>query len=266
MTTRHDTSGGTIDQLLLDTGHSDAVELRAALSALALLGQLAVPAPGPELAAMLAGPHNDLTRQRWLRKHRPAVIGLAVLAGMGLGVSGVAATSPSLGDGQGRRSVQQLTLDWTPGWSIAGVPVLPAASRPEELGTGAASDAGDPGMPASEPTTPAVAEGGQYSVPVTPEPAPALAEHGRGPASDRGDAGKSSDGQQFSGNDNASQGGSSKRVALDTAAESVAGDTSGPGSALKKWHLPDAEKDRTVSGSAASAVDALNSWLGNLHR
>ncbi|WP_427173453.1 hypothetical protein [Arthrobacter sp. 92] len=262
MTTRHDFSGGTIEQLLFDAGHSDAVELRAALTALASLGQLAVPAPGPELAAMLAGPHNDLTRQRWLRKHRPAVIGLAVLAGMGLGVSGVAATSPRPGEGQGLRSVQQLTLDWTPGWSIAGVPVVPTAGEPQESATGAASDAGDPGLPASGSAAPAKLEGGEYSVPVTPEPAPALEEHGRGPASDPGDAGKSSDGQH-SGSGNASQGGSSKPVGLDPAGESGGGDILGSGATLKKLHLPATEKTRTVSGSSASAVDSLNSWLGN---
>ncbi|GAP56231.1 hypothetical protein AHiyo6_27960, partial [Arthrobacter sp. Hiyo6] len=41
MTTRHDFSGGTIEQLLFDAGHSDAVELRAALTALASLGHVA---------------------------------------------------------------------------------------------------------------------------------------------------------------------------------------------------------------------------------
>lgn len=125
MTTREDFSGGTVSQLLLDAGHSDVPELRAALLSIASLGQMQAPAPGPELAAMLAGPKDELTRRRWLRRHRPAVVGLAVLAGMGLGVSGVAATSQVSGDGSGRWSVQQLTTDWTPGWTL---PLPPAAA------------------------------------------------------------------------------------------------------------------------------------------
>jgi hypothetical protein len=132
MTTREDFSGGTINQLLLDAGHSDAPELRAALLSIASLAQMQAPAPGPELAAMLAGPRDDLTRPRhdltrprWLRRHRPAVVGLAVLAGMGLGVSGVAATSQVSGDDSGPWSVQQLTTDWTPGWTL---PLAPAAA------------------------------------------------------------------------------------------------------------------------------------------
>jgi len=118
MTTRDDFSGGSVDQLLLDAGHTDVPELRAALLSIASLAQMEAPAPGPELAHMLAGPRDELTRQRWLRKHRPTVVGLAVLAGMGLGVSGVAATSQGSGDGSGLWSVQQLTTDWAPGWTL----------------------------------------------------------------------------------------------------------------------------------------------------
>jgi hypothetical protein len=130
MTTSNDFSGGTVDEVLLDAGHSEVHELRALLCSLASLAQLPAPAPGPELAAMLAGPCDELTRQRWLRKHRPAVIGLAVLAGMGLGVSGVAATSSVPGTGSGLRSVQLLTSDWIPAWTIP-LPSRPtAAQRP----------------------------------------------------------------------------------------------------------------------------------------
>lgn len=125
MTTREDFSGGTVNQLLLDAGHSDVPELRAALLSIASLAQMQAPAPGPELAAMLAAPLDELTRQRWLRRHRPAVVGLAVLAGMGLGVSGVAAASQVSGDDSGPWSVQQLTMDWTPGWTL---PLSPAVA------------------------------------------------------------------------------------------------------------------------------------------
>lgn len=118
MTTRNDFSGGTVDQLLLDAGHADVPELRAALLSMASMAQIPAPAPGRELALMLAGPRDELTRKRWLRKHRPAVVGLAVLAGMGLGVSGVAATSQASGDGAGPWSVQQLTTKWAPAWTL----------------------------------------------------------------------------------------------------------------------------------------------------
>lgn len=130
MTPRNEVSGGTVDEVLLDAGHSDVPELRALLCSLASLAQLPVPAPGPELAAMLDGSRDELTRQRWLRKHRPAVIGLAVLAGMGLGASGVAATSPVPGTGTGLRSVQLLTTEWAPGWAIPLPPRPTALQRP----------------------------------------------------------------------------------------------------------------------------------------
>lgn len=125
MTTRDDFSGGTVDRLLLDAGHTDVPELRAALLSIASLAQMPVPAPGAELAAMLAGPRDELTRKRWLRQHRPTVVGLAVLAGMGLGVTGVAATSQVSEDGSGLWSVQQLTTDWAPDWTL---PLAPAAT------------------------------------------------------------------------------------------------------------------------------------------
>lgn len=125
MTTRDDSSGATVDRFLLDAGHPDVPELRAALLSIASLAQMQVPAPGPELASMLAGPGDDLTRKRWLRQHRPAIVGLAVLAGMGLGVSGVAATSQVSGEDSGPWSVQQLTTDWTPDWTL---PLAPAGS------------------------------------------------------------------------------------------------------------------------------------------
>jgi hypothetical protein len=118
MTTRDDSSGGTVDRLLLDAGHPDVPELRAALLSIASLAQIQVPAPGPELAAMLAGPRDELTKKRWLRQYRPAIVGLAVLAGMGLGVSGVAATSQVSEGGSGLWSVQELTSDWTPDWTL----------------------------------------------------------------------------------------------------------------------------------------------------
>jgi hypothetical protein len=109
----------TVDEMLLDAGQSHAGELRAALLSLGTLASLPAPVPGAELAALLAGPRDQLSRRRRLRRHRPAVVGLAVLAGMGMGVSGVAATA----SGQGQLSspsVQHLLQDWVPAWNIAG--------------------------------------------------------------------------------------------------------------------------------------------------
>jgi hypothetical protein len=127
----------TVDEMLLDAGQLHDGDLRAALLSLGTLASLPAPVPGAELAALLAGPRDQLSRQRRLRRHRPAVVGLAVLAGMGLGVSGVAATA----SGQGQLSspsVQHLLQDWVPAWTIAGgVPsASPAAGLwPDPIGS-----------------------------------------------------------------------------------------------------------------------------------
>lgn len=82
-----------VDELLLEADLSDDADMRTVLLSLRTLGNLPAPAPGPELAAMLAGPHDQLAKRRWQRKHRAALAGVAVVAAMGLGVSGVAAAS-----------------------------------------------------------------------------------------------------------------------------------------------------------------------------
>ncbi|MDQ0680201.1 hypothetical protein QFZ30_003583 [Arthrobacter pascens] len=112
--------GKTVDEMLLDAGQAQATELRAALLSLGTLACLPVPTPNAQLAALMAGTH-ELGRQRWLRKHRAAVVGLAVVAGMGFGVTGVAASA----SGQGRQtsmSVQHMLEGWAPSWTIAGGP------------------------------------------------------------------------------------------------------------------------------------------------
>lgn len=118
----------TVDEMLLDAGQAHDSELRAALLSLGTLASLPAPAPNAELAALLAGPRDQLARQRLRRRHRPAVVGLAVIAGMGLGVTGVAAS------GSGHRqlsspSVQRLLEDWAPSWTIAGAPTAAPAAR-----------------------------------------------------------------------------------------------------------------------------------------
>lgn len=154
--------GKTVDEMLLDAGHAQSAELRAALLSLGALASLPVPAPNTQLAALMAGPH-ELVRQRWLRKHRATVVSLAVVAGMGLGVSGVAASAA----GQGRQSsisVQHMLEDWAPSWSIADGP---AAGL----------------LPDPQPTTPAVP-----AEPITAVPDRSAAEAGGTVAKDDGGA------------------------------------------------------------------------------
>ncbi|MDD7835855.1 hypothetical protein [Paenarthrobacter sp. AB444] len=85
--------GKLVDELLLDADLGDAPDLRQALLAVGSFADAAAPEPGEELAAMLAGPHDDVSKRRWRHKHRTAVVGVAVVAAMGLGVTGVAAAS-----------------------------------------------------------------------------------------------------------------------------------------------------------------------------
>ncbi|MFF1254071.1 hypothetical protein ACFVYC_16455 [Pseudarthrobacter sp. NPDC058329] len=126
----------TVEEMLLDAGQARSDELRAALLALGSLALLPAPAPSGELAALLAasdgkpgggvdgagatadsGSEDESTKRRRLRAHRPTVVGLALIAGMGLGVGGVAASSPVPGH-SGARSVQHLLEDWAPAWSL----------------------------------------------------------------------------------------------------------------------------------------------------
>jgi hypothetical protein len=125
----NNTVDSTVDELLLDAGHSDASDLRTSLLQLGSLARLPVPAPGAELAAMLADPSDALVLRRGLRKHRPSVVGVAVMAGMGLGVSGVAAISPSPGNGRVLASIQQLTSGWSPTWTPPPMPANPSSAH-----------------------------------------------------------------------------------------------------------------------------------------
>lgn len=132
----------TVDEMLLDAGAPDAAGLRAALLELGTLACLPVPEPGPELAALLSGQPNQLARHRLLREHRAAVVGLTVIAGMGLGVTAVAATGTAP-EAQASSSIQHLLQDWAPDWTIIGTP--PATGSAVGLG-----DAQPPAEPASQ--------------------------------------------------------------------------------------------------------------------
>ena len=162
MTNREQTSSNNVDELLLDAGHSDAPELRLSLLRMHSLAQLPVPAPSAELELLLDGGQDALAHQRRLRKHRPTVVGVAVIAGMGLGVTGVAATSPAPRIGQGLATMQELTGGWTPAWMVplgpAHASVAPPLFQPD-----AGLEARGTGEVASSDSTVADAPGGTAS-------------------------------------------------------------------------------------------------------
>jgi hypothetical protein len=117
----------TVDEILLEAGQEQDTELRAALLSLGRLAALPAPAPNAQLAALLACRQDELSWRRRLRRHRPAIVGLAVVAGMGLGVTGVAA-SASRPAGHASASVQELLEDWAPPWNVSALPVAAAAT------------------------------------------------------------------------------------------------------------------------------------------
>ncbi|WP_163166580.1 hypothetical protein [Arthrobacter sp. Alg241-R88] len=132
-----------VEEMLLDAGHGKDPELRAALLALGSLASLPTPAPSGKLAVLLAeggdgstggaddtvgtseSGQDELARRRGLRAHRPTVVGLALIAGMGLGVGGVAASSAVPG-ASGSLSIQHMLEDWAPAWSLPAQDVLGA--------------------------------------------------------------------------------------------------------------------------------------------
>lgn len=169
MTVNTSTLLSTVDEMLLDAGETDP-ELRSALLSLgAFASSLPVPEPRPELAALLSAQITPLARHRLRRRQRTAAVGLAVIAGMGLGVTGVAATA-SAPKVHASSSIQNMLQDWAPAWTIAGAPTASGAAG------------GLPGAPALWPGP------GDASAPAEPgdtEPEPTDAEHaGRGSASE----------------------------------------------------------------------------------
>ncbi|MFP5368248.1 MAG: hypothetical protein ACLGIS_15680 [Actinomycetes bacterium] len=142
-----------VDELLLDAGFAQDAELRRVLLSVGSLADLPVPAPSGELAALLAGSAvvtaaraagqaegnagDELAKRRGLRAHRPTVIGLALVAGMGMGVGTVAASSSGPVQA-GSPSIQHLLEDWAPAWTIR----TPHAAAPGFL----QADNGDGGI------------------------------------------------------------------------------------------------------------------------
>lgn len=166
-----------VEEILLDAGLGQDADLRRALLAVGSLADLPVPAPTGQLAALLAGgtcnaagkdaqgsdmaqgsPGDELGRRR-LHAHRPTVVGLALLAGMGMGVGTVAASSPGPAH-SGSPSVQQLLEDWSPSWTIR----TPQTAAPGPLQEGSGDAAQDDGGLAG-----GTAPGGEP--PVAPQPA-----------------------------------------------------------------------------------------------
>jgi hypothetical protein len=147
--TSHQSAGTSldarVDEMLLDAGAAGDTDLRAALLALGALAALPAPAPSGDLAQLMAAagspggapgdaPGDELVRRRRRRTiHRPTLLGIAIIAGMGTGIGGVAASSPAPWQ-SGSLSVQALLADWSPSWSLsAPVPApAPVAALPAE--------------------------------------------------------------------------------------------------------------------------------------
>ncbi|GAA3319474.1 MULTISPECIES: hypothetical protein [Arthrobacter] len=179
-------------ELILEAGLTDAPELTDSLKALESFGSMPAPVPGPALAAMLAGsaagdsannlPLDELGKRRQLRKHRPVVIGAAVLTAMGLGVGGVAAASGGFSKGT-PEFMQVLVSGWAPAWTTAPpslVPPAPAQDSPKvtthpapvDLPPAAPPVAG----PSADPVAPAPASTGEAAhEPVAAAAVPAAA-------------------------------------------------------------------------------------------
>lgn len=132
----HDTAAA-VEEMLLDAGLGQDLELRRALLAVGSWGDVPVPAPSGQLAALLGAgtcdapeevrqgtkavkgkSGDELGQRRRLRAHRPTVVGLALIAGMGMGAGAVAASPAGPAAPAGSLSVQQLLEDWSPSWTI----------------------------------------------------------------------------------------------------------------------------------------------------
>lgn len=198
-----------VEEMLLDAGLGHEAGLRRALLALGSLADQPVPAPSGQLAALLGVPlreapldathpgsdvagskaGDELGRPRRLRAHRPTVVGLALVAGMGMGVGTVAASSAGPAH-TGSTSVQQLLEDWTPDWTMHSSQASPPwflqgvnGDDGDARGQGASSPAGREGtlaeppgaMPSSQPSL----------APAPDAPGQGRKENGEPPAANR---------------------------------------------------------------------------------
>lgn len=167
MTSRDSEREAMVDELLLDADAADSSDLRLALLSMGSFANLAAPTPGAELSAMLAGPHDEVSKRRWRHKHRTAVVGVAVVAAMGLGISGVAASSS--GFTRNPSFINELLGNVQP-QPAAAAPVLPLPDAPRIITEPA---------PAVDPAAiPALPPAGSLPVPgsVAPAETPAQAQ------------------------------------------------------------------------------------------
>lgn len=163
MTSQH-TLHVLVDEMLLDAGQAADAQLRTALLSIGSLSSLPAPEPTGGLARLITdggAPADELARRRRRRPfNRPTALGLALLAGMGTGIGGVAASSAVPVQAGGSLSVQDMLEDWTPSWTIRAQ--LP---EPGFLDSAAVSAA------VEVPSTPAPIVGPEPAASHTPEPA-----------------------------------------------------------------------------------------------
>lgn len=179
-----------IHELMFEAGLTDDPALTNSLASLGSFASTPAPVPGPALAAMLAGtatgastatgagagiggpadklPVDELGKRRDSRKHRPAVIGAAVLTAMGLGVGGVAASSA--GSGKGTPDfMQALISGWAPGWTTAPPSLVPPAPNRDSPKVTTHPAPADPPAPTVAPA-PSVPPALEAVVPSAAEP------------------------------------------------------------------------------------------------
>ena len=265
-----------VDDMLVDAGHPEDAELRAALFTLGSLASLPAPAPSAELARLMAGagkdvpsgaPADDLARRRRRRIHRPPVLGLALVAGMATGIGGVAASS-QVPVQAGSSSVQELLEGWQPSWNIA-APGDQEFPLPDTSGV-------DPGTAAADAipdgaTVPAEGPGRQHP---DPRQIPGVPVPEQQPQQGNGNAARG--GRQHHPQAPAQDHGSSEGPAADlpgggqSRGDSLPGEEkpAGGGSLAKEALKPLAEVLQSVNGAAATAGRPApgDSWLKKFNR
>jgi hypothetical protein len=161
MTLQTSRLNATVEEMLLEAGQEQDTALRAALLSLGCLGSLPAPPPNAQLAALLGARPDELSWRRRLRRHRPAIVGLVVVAGMGLGVTGVAASASRPAE-QASASLQQLLGDWAPSWSVSGLQATaPAAGLVPGPAVGAQQAASESTTPDGQQESPVRGPAGQ---------------------------------------------------------------------------------------------------------